>query len=123
MHFLLLQKLVRVLLKNCFRLAIIVPSNCNYILTFPHCIKTTRAKYPYCMFPLVPIGYPYLSLVILAYPGYPWLSLVSFDHNQAEPALRVLCAGPSDSPKIYDLDRSMQSNYTHFFRQQFLIAP
>ena len=33
-------KFARVLLKNRFRLAIIGPGKCDYILTFLHCIKT-----------------------------------------------------------------------------------
>ena len=66
-----LQELARVLLKNHFRLVIIVPCKCDYI-PFPHCIKITRAKYPYRRFLMFPLGYPWLFLV---FPGYPWLSL------------------------------------------------
>ena len=41
-QFLFIQKLARVSLKKRFRLAI--PGKGDYILTFPHCIKTTRMK-------------------------------------------------------------------------------
>jgi hypothetical protein len=34
-HFLLLQKFARMRLKKHFRLAIIVPGKCDFILTFP----------------------------------------------------------------------------------------
>ena len=92
-------------LNNRFRLAIIDPGKCKYILTLPHYIKScthpiissalaniffkdfaTVFKQFYRgvrWFPLVPLGYSWLSLVILGYPwlslvilGYPWLSLV-----------------------------------------------
>ena len=41
-----LTKLAMVLLKSIFSLAFIVPGKFDYILTFPHCIQTTQAKYP-----------------------------------------------------------------------------
>ena len=42
----------------------IVPGKCDYILTFPHCIPTTRTMYPYRWFPLVILCYPWWSLAI-----------------------------------------------------------
>ena len=70
-HFLLLQKLARVLLRNHIPLEIIVPGKCDY-LTFPYFIKKNRAKYPCHRFPLVPLGpLLMLSMVILVYLWLP----------------------------------------------------
>ena len=91
MHFLLLQKLARVPLKNHFRrLAIIIPGKCKYILLNKN-VRTCNYlhhTFKYITqglsddFHVVACGYPWLSLVILGYPwlslvilGYPWLSL------------------------------------------------
>ena len=102
-HFLLLQKLARVPLKNRFRLAIIIPGQCKYILLnknvrtcnylqrackyipqgrFP-CSSPWSPIYTSRWFPLVILVYPWLSLFILGYLclslvilGFPWLSLV-----------------------------------------------
>ena len=86
MHFLLLQKLARVPLKNCFWLAIIIPGKCKYIsgalanIFFKSFLRFPAGS-PWLS--LAILGYPWLSLVILSYPwlslvipGYPWLYLV-----------------------------------------------
>ena len=99
MQFLLLLKFAKVSLKNCFRFAIIIPGKCKYILlnkNVPICKYIPQGLsngyhvvpsgfwwfplvilgYPWLSYPwlsLVSLGYPWLSLVIL---GYPWLSLV-----------------------------------------------
>ena len=101
-HFLLLQKLARLPLRNRFRLAIIVPGKRKYILLIknvPTCNYLHRTcKYipqghsvgfhvvpcGFRWFPLVPLGYRWFSLVIL---GYRWLSTIqiymkSFAHLQ-----------------------------------------
>jgi hypothetical protein len=76
MHFLLLQKLARVPLKNRFCLAIIIPGKCKYILLNKN-MRTynylqSNCKYipqglpdgihvvprGFRWFPLVPLGYP-----------------------------------------------------------------
>ena len=87
-QFLLLQKFARVLLKNRFRLAIIVPGKCKSIISALHknvriCNYLQRtSKYilqglsnsfhvvprGFRWFSLVPHGYLWLSLVILGYP-------------------------------------------------------
>ena len=94
MHFLVLQKLARVPLKNRFRLAtllLLFPVIANifwrfrvaYILYHYRIFRATdlqiySEKFSDCFhvvspwFPTVPRGYPWLSLDIL---GYPWLSL------------------------------------------------
>ena len=103
MHFLLKQKLARVSLKNHFRLAIIIPDKCKYILLDKN-VRTCSYLQRTCkyipqglsngfhvvlrgfrLFPLVILGFPRLSLIIL---GYPWLSLVIYDSNICE----IVCA-------------------------------
>ena len=91
MHFLLLLKLARVPLKNCFRLAIIVPGQCKYILMLPHGIKTCAHAIISSTFPniffkdflihIVPHGFQWFLLVPL---GYPCLPLVIYNSNICE---------------------------------------
>ena len=98
MHFLILQKLARVPLKNYFRHAIIIPSKCKYILLnknvrkcnylqrtckyIPQGLSDSFFVVPHGSpwFPMVPDGSPWLSLVIHGYPlvipGYTWLSTI-----------------------------------------------
>ena len=75
MHFLLLQKLITVPLKNCFCLALIIPGKCKYTCTCKYIPQGLSDGFWW--FSLVPLGYPWLSFVIL---GYPWLSLVSLSY-------------------------------------------
>jgi hypothetical protein len=103
MHFLLLQKLARVPLKNRFCLAIIISGLCKYILTLLRCIYYISSRgflaLPTCRyiqeiffngfnvvspwFPMVSDGSTWLTLVILGYLwlylvilGYTWLSTI-----------------------------------------------
>ena len=83
--------MARVPLQNRFRLAIIIPGKCKYILLNKN-VRTCNYLQCTCKyipqglsdgfhvvprgfrwFPLVPAGSPWLYLVI---PGYPWLYLV-----------------------------------------------
>ena len=100
-NFLLLQKLARVPLKDCFSYCIkkmsVKPINSSievvYIWTIAGFLSNTHSSgfrwflVVSCGFrwlSLIIAGYPWLSLVILGYPwlslvilGYPWLSLVT----------------------------------------------
>ena len=67
MHFLLLQKLARVPLKNRFRLAIIIPGKCKYILLNK---KVRICNYLQCTCKYIPQG---LSDGFHVVPRYPRL--------------------------------------------------
>ena len=83
-HFLLLQKLARVPLKNRFRLAIVVLGKCKYILLIEN-VRTHNYLQRNCKYIQgLSRGFRQLSLVIL---GYRWLSTIliyvnSFAHWQ-----------------------------------------
>ena len=93
MNFLLLQKSARVPLKNRFRLAIIIPGKCKYILLNKNVRICNYLQRPGTYFfqelsdsfHVVPRGFRWLSLVIL---GYSWLYLVIYDSNICE----IVCA-------------------------------
>ena len=79
MHFLLLHKLAKVPLKNCFRLATIIPGKCKNILlnknvrTYNY-IQCTCKYIPQGIsdgFHVVPCGFRWFPMVPL---GYTWLS-------------------------------------------------
>ena len=92
MHFLILQKLARVPLKNLLSLAFIIPGKCKYILLNKNLCKCNylqrTCKYiPHGLsdgFHVVPCGFRWFPLVICGYRLY----LVIYDSNIYE----IVCA-------------------------------